>query len=86
MRRMSARMAGVLVILLCAVLSGVGGCNREVAGAVATLSGTYLGDVVTVVATGHLHDALGIEGSGSADESAEDEHSHAAEALHDHKH
>ena len=86
MRRMSARMAGVLVILLCAVLSGLGGCNRDVTGEVATLSGTFLGDVVAVVATGYLHNALGIESSGSADESAEDEHSHAAEALHDHEH
>jgi hypothetical protein len=58
-----------------------------VAGEVATLSGTYLGDVVTVVATGYLHGALGTESSGSAEDPAhEEEHSHAAIPLHDHEH
>ncbi len=73
-------------MLLCGVLSGCVGCNGDVAGEVVTLSGVYLGDVVTATVTGYLHDPLGTEGSGSTAEHSDDEHSHEAGPLHDHEH
>ena len=81
MKRPSATTAISHLVLLCAVLSGAAGCNHEVVGQVAALSGAYIGDVVTVAVTGYLNDALGIEGGGAVDE-----HSHEAEPLHDHEH
>ena len=72
------------VLLACWPLAAAG-CNREVIGEVAALSGAYLGDVVTVVATGYLMDAVGIENHGDALEHDE-EHSHDAEPLHNHEH
>jgi len=86
-KRPSMANIGVLVLLLASSWFGPAGCDRDVSGEVMTLSGAYLGDVVTVVATGYLLDALGIEGSASTDDQIhEDEHSHAAEPLHDHEH
>ena len=85
MRRTRLATAAILAALMCGL--GSTGCNREVAGQVATLSSAYLGDVVTVVVTGYLHDVLGIENSGSLDgHSDETAHSHEAESLHDHEH
>ena len=72
------------IMLVCWPLAA-SGCNDEVIGEVASLSGAYLGDVVTVVATGCLLDALGIEDHGGALEHDE-EHSHNAEPLHEHEH
>ena len=87
MKRTSLTMMAALILFLCSVLPAALGCDRKVTGDVAMLSGTYLGDVVTVLATGYLHDALGIEDSGSVDEHAhDDEHSHEAEPLHHHEH
>ena len=81
MKRTFSTRATSQLVLLCAVLSGSAGCNHEVVGQVAALSGAYVGDIVTVAVTGYLNDALGIEGGGSVDE-----HSHEAEPLHDHEH
>ena len=81
MKRTTLTTATVPVVLLCSLLFVAGGCDREVAGQVATLSGAYLGDVVAALATGGLHDALGVE-----DGAANDEHSHDAVPLHDHEH
>ena len=81
MKRTSMTTTAALVLLLCGFLAGIAGCDREAAGEVATLSGAYLGNVVSVLTTECLHDALGIENSGSADE-----HTHDAEPLHDHEH
>jgi organic radical activating enzyme len=57
------------------------GCDEDIAGEVATLSGGYVGDVVSVLATRCLQDALGVE---AADSESADEHT--SEALHDHEH
>ena len=82
-----ATMAAALVLPLYVSVLGGAGCTGEVAGQLATLSGAYLGDVVTVVVTGCLQDALGIEADGSTEDHAhEDEHSHDAEPLHEHEH
>ena len=87
MKRTSLITMAALLLLVWSLLPATLGCDREVAGEVATLSSTYLGDVVTVVATGYLLDALGIEDSGFTDDHThEDEHSHEAEPLHDHEH
>ena len=87
MKRTTIPTAGAKVTLLCGLVSGVAGCNHELAAQVATWSSAYLGDVVTVLANSYLHDALGIEAAGSADEHAHgDEHSHDADPLHDHEH
>lgn len=87
MKRTSLTTMAALLLLLCGLLPTALGCDRDVAGEVVTLSGAYLGDVITVLATGYLHDALGIEAGGSADgHTHDDEHSHEAEPLHDHEH
>ena len=87
MKQRSLTAMAALVLFVGGFLPGVAGCDREVAGQVATFSGAYVGDVVTVAVTGYLYDALGIEDSGSLDEhSDEGEHSHEAEPLHDHEH
>jgi hypothetical protein len=73
------------VILLGACLLAGAGCDEYVAGELATLSGSYVGDVVSVVVTYCVQDAMGIEpaGNGQADEG---EHAHDTSALHDHEH
>ena len=74
-------------VLVCCLMLGVTGCEQDVAGELAALSGVYLGDVVTVAVTDCLYGALGVEGGASLDEHAhEDEHSHDAGPLHDHEH
>lgn len=70
-------------MLLGACLLAGTGCDEHVTGQLATLSGSYLGDVVSVVVTHCLQDALGIE---VADSPTGDEHEHDAGALHDHEH
>ena len=87
MKRTSFQTISAIILLPCAVLFGAAGCNLDVPGDIAALSGAYLEDVVSVVVTGCLHDALGIEDGGSHDEHADDDgHSHDAEPLHDHEH
>ena len=81
MKRTSLTTSAALLLLLGGLLPATLGCDRDVAGEVATLSGAYLGDVVSALATSCLHDALGIEDGGAAGE-----HSHEAEPLHDHEH
>ena len=76
----SLALSGVLAL-------GTAGCDREVAGELATLSGVYLGDMVTALATGCMRDDWGIEDGGAHDEHTEhDGHSHEAAPLHDHEH
>ena len=74
-----------LVCLWVGVVSGNAGCNVDVAGELAAASGSYLGEVVTVIATNSLQQAWGVGGD-SAEEEESDEHSHDEEALHDHEH
>ena len=74
-------------VLLCALLPGAAGCDPELAGEVATVSAAYLGELVTVLTSGLLHEALGLEDSASStDHAHEDEHTHDAAPLHDHEH
>jgi len=87
MKRTSLTTMVMHAVLLCILLSGLAGCNHEVAGEVATLSGAYLDDVVSTLATSYLRDTLGIEAGGSvAEHTHDDEHSHEAGPLHDHEH
>lgn len=69
----------ILVLLSCVSLGANGGCNGDVAGEVAAITGGWVGDVVAVVATKFLET---IWGTGAA---AEDT-SHGAGPLHDHEH
>ena len=87
-RTMGVLACGLSVLLLCLPLGGATGCDRETAAQVAELSGTYLGDVVSTVTTQYWLDLLGVEANGDADEHEHDgaEHSHDAEAMHDHEH
>lgn len=66
------------------LLAGTG-CNEQVAGQWVTLTGNYLGDVVSALATHCFQNALGIEGS-SGQSADEHEHEHDGGALHDHQH
>ncbi len=81
MNRTRVTKAVAQVALLCAIFSGITGCNHDVAGQVATLSGAYAGDIVTVLATDYLNDVFGVEHSDSAGGD-----SHDAESLHEHEH
>ena len=78
------RRAAVVMLLGACVLAGAG-CDEQVAGELVTLSGSYLGDVVSAVVTHCLQGALGIE---AAAEGAGDSHDQEEEtaALHDHEH
>jgi len=87
MKRTYPAVAALWFLLACGLLLGVAACDRDAVGELATLSGAYIGDVVTVAVTDCLHGALGVEGGASLDEHAhEDEHSHDAGPLHDHEH
>ncbi len=78
---------GAKAVVVCILMLGAGGCDQDVAGELATLSGAYLGDVVAVVVTASLSGALDVDGGASPDEHADaEEHSHDAEPLHDHEH
>lgn len=66
-------------------------CNVEVARELVTLSGGYIGDVASVVATQWFADLVGVELESDAhvheEEDSEDHvHSHDAEPLHNHEH
>ena len=79
-----ARRAVAIALLGACLLAGAG-CDEQLTGELVTLSGSYLGDVVSVVVTHCLQDALGIEAADSQTED-EHEHEHDAGALHDHEH
>jgi hypothetical protein len=81
MKRMSVTAMAAAVVVPCSLLFGTAGCEREVADELVTVSGAYLGEMVSVVATAFLHEAFGAE---SAD--AHDEAGHDTEPLHDHEH
>lgn len=70
------------VVLLGGCLLVGTGCDEHVAGQLATLSGGYLGDVVSVVVTRCLETALGVEDA----EPEGGDHTHEAESLHEHQH
>ena len=78
------------VVLLGGLPMATTGCDRELAGEIATLTGTFLGDVAAITTTSYLLDAIGIEEnpdvSGHEHEGEDHEHSHSAEPLHDHEH
>jgi hypothetical protein len=84
------RTYGVRIIVVALLLTGLSlpsvGCDQELAGQVASLSGGFLGDVVAVAATRYLEMAWGVEVAGGAHEAEEESHDHDAEALHDHEH
>jgi hypothetical protein len=61
------------------------GCDQHVTGQFATLSGGYVGDIVSAVVTRYLEIALGVE-SAAAEEAGAHEHEHDTGALHDHEH
>ena len=69
---------GLVVLLVGWLLAGAG-CNPDVAGAVVTATGDYLGAVVSVVVSDYLQDALdrGVLADGNE---------HAAPPLHDYEH
>jgi hypothetical protein len=74
-------------MLVCLLVSALSGCDHGLVSQVATLSGTYAGDVVAIMATGFLHELLGIDDDTSAGTDAQDDgHSHETEPLHEHEH
>ena len=79
MKRMSRARRTVAALLLGGGLLVGAGCDQHVAGEMATLSGSYLGNVVTVVVTRYLQTALGLD-------AAADAPAHSEEPLHDHEH
>ena len=81
MKRISVMARAAAVVLPCGLLFGTVGCDREVADEVAMVSGAYLGEVVSVLATAYLLEAFGAETADSHDELA-----HDTEPLHDHEH
>ena len=83
MKRVNRTRRAATVMLLSACLLGGAGCDEHVAGQLVTLSGSYLGDVGSVVVTHCLQDALGVEAAGNQ---TADEHERDAGALHDHEH
>lgn len=85
MKRMDQTRRATAVVLLGACLLAGAGCDEHVAGQLVTLSGSYLGDVVSVVVTRYLQTALGVEAADSQT-GDEHEHEHDAGALHDHEH
>jgi hypothetical protein len=86
MKRLTQVTAGLLSVLLAGMLiSGTAGCDQELAGELATLTGAYVGDVVAVSTTEYLLDALGVEHEDGTHEH-EDGHSHDTEPLHEHEH
>ena len=83
MKQMNSKRSHLWVILsFCLVLAAVG-CDRDLAGELAAISGSYLGDVVARMATCYLQDAFGVE---APDGEHEADQSHAAGPLHDYEH
>ena len=81
MKRISVTAMAAAVVLLCSLMFGTVGCDQKVADEVATVSGAYLGEMLSVVATAYLLEAFGAESAESHDELA-----HDTEPLHDHEH
>ena len=75
----------VAFALLGGSLVGGAGCDQHVADQLATLSGNYVGDVVSTVVTHYLQGALGVENAADALADSHD-HEHDTGALHDHEH
>jgi hypothetical protein len=76
-------------VIVTAVLMGMltfaaGGCDQDIAAQAASLSGGYVGDLVTATVTRFLEVAWNVEAAEG--DTHEDEHSHEAEALHEHEH
>lgn len=87
MRRTRSVHMGVKAAVVGILVLGAAGCDRDLAGELTVLSGTYLGDIAKVVVTDCVYGTLGVESGASSDEHAdEDEHSHDTEPLHDHEH
>ncbi len=87
MKKTVSTTIAIRIVVVFGLLFGMAGCDHMVAGELATLSGAYVGDVVTSVVTGGLHALLGLAISDSSDEHA-DEHEHEDDSggLHDHDH
>jgi len=83
MRKTYPKTIALRIVFVFGLLFGVAGCDRTVAGELATLSGAYIGDVVTSVVTGGLYHLLSLEDDDSSDEH---EDPHDSDALHDHDH
>lgn len=73
------------ILLLSSVYFTLSGCSEEMLHELETVSSVYLSDVVSIVATGCLSEAMDIE---PADDGHGDagEHSHDSLPLHDHEH
>ena len=65
----------VIVMAVCLLFAG-SGCDRTVAGELATITGGYIGNVVSAIATAYLKILVGAEGDGGD----------AGGAMHDHDH
>ena len=78
------RRTATLMLLGACLLTGIG-CDEQLTSELVTLSGGYLGDVVSAVVIHCLEDASGVEAADSQT-SDEHQHEHYAGALHDHEH
>ena len=81
MRRTNRAAVVAVLVLLGGVSFGAAGCDQEMAGAIVTSTGTFAGDLVTILTTGYLQQAVGLEAAHT-----DEEHSHASAPLHDHEH
>lgn len=75
----------IAAIFAVGLLAGAVGCDRELAALTATTWGSFLGEVVSVLATRWLESTLGVESQPSAEEEAH-QHEHGTTALHEHEH
>ncbi len=75
-----------IALVSCVSIGGSAGCDTDTVAQLATLSGTYIGDVVSTISTGYLLERLGAEGEAHGDEHEEEGHGHDDEPLHDHDH
>lgn len=85
MKRVS-RSRTCLGVVLLSVLSLTGvGCNQEIIRQITALTGSYLGDLASVLATSGLETALGVT-TADAEADAEHEHAHTATPLNEYEH
>jgi len=85
MKRMNPIRRAVMVTLIVGcLLTGIG-CDEQLASELVTLSGGYLGDVLSAAVIHGLEDALDLEAADS-ETGDEHEHEHDVGALHDHEH
>ncbi|UCG15095.1 MAG: hypothetical protein JSV19_07330 [Phycisphaerales bacterium] len=80
MKRVDVATMVAAVVVLSGLLFGTAGCDREMADEVAIVSGAYLGEMVSLLATAYLEEAFGAE---STDD--HDELSHDTGPLNDHE-